>query len=88
MHECIVGAHGAAFTNIIFCKEGAQIIEIFAHCNGTPTFMLIAKSLGLIHHTYIAEAIQTDHINYPNLAVNNISFIKFMKERIEIARIN
>ena len=26
--ECIIGAHGAAFSNLIFCKPKTKVIEI------------------------------------------------------------
>ena len=50
--KVIIMAHGAAMSNIIFCKENTKIIEI---CDRNYSFFnMVAKKLGL-HHTKIEE---------------------------------
>ena len=43
----IIGAHGAAFTNIIFCKPGTKIIEIIPKDHPNKKCQRICKILNL-----------------------------------------
>lgn len=45
--NCIIGATGAAFTNILFCHEGCKIICIQSRRVNISAFTTIAYSLGL-----------------------------------------
>lgn len=47
--EIIVGAHGAGFTNIIFCQPHTKIVELFQNRSGCSYFYL-CQLLGLQHH--------------------------------------
>jgi hypothetical protein len=53
----VVGAHGAALTNIAFCPPGARVIEINNAVNQHYTFFSeIAKAAGLDFRRYVATA--------------------------------
>lgn len=43
----IVAIHGGALTNLIYCKEGTSVHEIFTHPYRTMFFMAISKEIGL-----------------------------------------
>lgn len=43
----VVGAHGAALTNIVFCAPGARVLEIFPPLYGTWAYAMTAQALGL-----------------------------------------
>ncbi len=45
--EVVIGAHGAAFANLAFCQEGAQVIEVFREGHFAPCFARIAQSAQL-----------------------------------------
>jgi capsular polysaccharide biosynthesis protein len=45
--EVVVGAHGAALTNLAFCREGATVIELFRDGHFQPCFARIAQSAKL-----------------------------------------
>lgn len=44
--DTVVGAHGAGLMNIVFCRQGTKIIEIF-QARSTCTFSYLSESLGL-----------------------------------------
>lgn len=39
----VVGAHGAALTNVVFCGSNAAVIEVFNQAYGTPAFWSLAS---------------------------------------------
>ena len=43
--ECIIGASGAAFSNLLFCKEGCKIICFVSRELNIPAFSTIAYAL-------------------------------------------
>jgi hypothetical protein len=47
--EMVVGAHGAALANLLFCPAGAQVLELSPECEYRPAFNAIAAKLGLAH---------------------------------------
>jgi hypothetical protein len=48
----IIGPHGASFTNILWCRPGTQLVELFS-ANYVPDFFLyMAQRLGLQYHAY------------------------------------
>lgn len=50
--EAVVGAHGAALTNALFCPPGAHLFELVPTDQPVPFFVTIARSAGL-HHRYL-----------------------------------
>jgi len=47
--EIVLGAHGAAFTNTVFCETGTHIFEIMPTDQSDPFFFALARSRGLDH---------------------------------------
>jgi capsular polysaccharide biosynthesis protein len=45
--KVIVAPHGAGLSNLIFCKKGTKIIEIFPPTYTVPCFWIISQQLGL-----------------------------------------
>lgn len=79
-HDIIVGTHGAAFSNIIYCNSQTKLIEIFASNNGTPCFAILAKSLDIQHYSYVGTPILTNHPNHPEISINMDLFLDFFKK--------
>ena len=55
--ECIVGIHGAGFSNIVFCKNGTKIIELQSAHAG-PMYENLAKKNNLNYTSIAVEAEQ------------------------------
>lgn len=53
--KVIIGAHGAAFTNIIFCKPNTKIIEIRPNFHPGKNYERISKINKLDHRTIITK---------------------------------
>ena len=52
----VAGPHGAAFQNILFCREEASVMEFFPSHYGTPAFAVMAALRNLRYRPVIAEA--------------------------------
>lgn len=52
----VAGPHGAAFQNIIFCREGTAVTEFFPARYGTPAFAVMAALRNLRYRPWLAEA--------------------------------
>ena len=61
----ILGAHGAAFANIIFCKPGTKIIEIIPKDHPNKKCARISKILKLRYFRIETEPDNSD-VNYPH----------------------
>ncbi|MDB5147526.1 MAG: Capsular polysaccharide biosynthesis protein [Mucilaginibacter sp.] len=53
--DVIIGPHGAAFTNIIFCKPGTRVIEFFSPKWINPCYWTISNEVGLDYYYLIGE---------------------------------
>ncbi len=62
--DCVLGLHGAAFANIVFCKPGAKIIE-FKSLTAGPVIANLAKKNNLNYNSVEAEANYTNKYNFP-----------------------
>ncbi len=47
--ECVIGAHGGALANLIFCAPGTKVIELTPDRAYRPRFTAISSKLGLVH---------------------------------------
>ncbi|MEM9771009.1 MAG: tetratricopeptide repeat protein, partial [Cyanobacteria bacterium P01_D01_bin.73] len=55
--EVVVAVHGAALTNLVFCKPGTTVVEIFGPNHVQNTYWIISSIAGLEHHHLVAEAV-------------------------------
>ena len=49
----IVAVHGAGLTNLLFCRPGTRVIEIFPENFVKSTYFWLARQLGLEYHYLI-----------------------------------
>lgn len=54
--EAIAGIHGSAFTNLLWCSPGCEVIEFAPNNFLAGAFEILAKNLGLRHQFIICEA--------------------------------
>ncbi|MBR0649931.1 DUF563 domain-containing protein [Roseomonas terrae] len=52
----VAGPHGAAFQNILFCRERTGVAEFFPANYGTPAFAVMAALRNLRYQPFIVEA--------------------------------
>ena len=53
--DVIIGPHGAAFTNIIFCKPGTKVMEFFSPKWINPCYWTISNEVGLDYYYLVGE---------------------------------
>jgi capsular polysaccharide biosynthesis protein len=53
--DVVVAPHGAGLTNLLFCREGTRIVEIFPPTYINPGYWVLANHLGLEYYCSIAE---------------------------------
>jgi capsular polysaccharide biosynthesis protein len=51
--ELVVGAHGAALTNLVFCPDGAAVIELFPPDYVNVCFWALATAVGTLRYRYL-----------------------------------
>ena len=59
--DIVAGPHGAAFTNIVFCKKGTKIIEFFSPAWINPCYWTISNEVGLTHYYLVGEGAKPKH---------------------------
>ncbi len=55
--KVVMGPHGAGLTNIVFCKPGTVVIDLFAPEWINPCYWIIAENIGLRYGYLIGEQI-------------------------------
>lgn len=68
--ECVVGPHGAGLTNLLFCREGAKVVEIGTPFRLWPCFREIAHHRGIDYHLHLATPVRVRHFD-PRIAVGD-----------------
>ena len=53
--EIIVGAHGAALTNLVFCRPGTRVVELFSPRYVNPCYRDLCVAAGLRHAAVIGN---------------------------------
>ena len=53
--DMIVGAHGAALTNLVFCRPGTKVIELFSPRYVNPCYRDLCVAAGLKHAAMIGD---------------------------------
>tara|TARA_A100000164_G_scaffold236809_1_gene210304 strand:- start:28 stop:1125 length:1098 start_codon:yes stop_codon:yes gene_type:complete len=79
----IIGAHGAAFSNIIFCKPGTKIIEIIPSDHPNRKCERISKILRLRYFRIITKPDNSD-FNYPFRITINKKNLELIKKIINL----
>jgi capsular polysaccharide biosynthesis protein len=68
--DAIVGIHGAALTNLSFCRNGTSVVELFAAPWRLRMFEKISHLRGLNYHAIVCRDHQTDASSWdPDFAV-------------------
>ena len=55
--EVVIGAHGAALTNTVFCSPGTKVIEIFAPDYVNHCYRKLSSQVGLEYWEFIGERV-------------------------------
>ena len=53
--EVVVGGHGAALTNLVFCKPGAHVVELFSPLYVNPCYRDLCVAADLKHSAVIGD---------------------------------
>ena len=53
--EVVVGAHGAALTNLVFCRPGTRVVELFSPAYVNPCYRDLCIAAGLRHAAVIGN---------------------------------
>jgi hypothetical protein len=56
--EAVVGVHGAALTNLLFCKRGTKVLELLPSDHTYPCYLSMAHHAGLHYDALICPSTQ------------------------------
>ena len=56
--EAVVGVHGAALTNLLFCKPGTKVLELLPSDHSYPCYISMAHHAGLHYDALICPSTQ------------------------------
>ena len=77
--KVIVGAHGAAFTNLVFCKRKTKIIEIIPKSHPNTVSKKISKVKNLNYFRFITNDLKESEKNTGDIVVNIDTLNKKLK---------
>jgi hypothetical protein len=80
--KIIIGPHGAAFTNIIWCKPHTLLIELFPNSYHPPYFRYLAQILDLRYACLFENDIKPTHFTHldDNLTIDPLILKKALDE--------
>ena len=58
--EVVVGCHGAAMANIVYCRPGTRVLELFPEYTVSPHFWMLASHFGLRYGTAFGTSFDWD----------------------------
>jgi hypothetical protein len=58
--EIVVGPHGGGLTNLVWCRPGTAVVELYADTYVNPVFRGLSSTLGLRHHHLIGRSGRPD----------------------------
>lgn len=77
----IIGSHGSAFTNLVFCKPGAIVMDIFNTTHTNPCFWIIAQLAGLQYFYFQGKSVPINqNPKSDNTVINIDRFKEFFKK--------
>jgi capsular polysaccharide biosynthesis protein len=53
--EAVISPHGAGLANLVFCKPGTKVIEVFNPSYAFPCYWNISKNCGLDYYYLLGE---------------------------------
>jgi len=89
--EVVIGVHGAALTNTVFCSPGTKVIEIFAPDYVNPCYRKLSSQVGLGYWEFIGERVldldshnqqegeEKIHYVFEDILVNIAALLNMMK---------
>jgi capsular polysaccharide biosynthesis protein len=88
--EVVIGAHGGALTNTVFCSPGTKVIEIFAPNYVNPCYRKLSSQVGLEYWEFIGERVldldsdgqqrgKKIHYVFEDILVNIAALLNMMK---------
>lgn len=63
--EIVVGLHGLAFVNLMFCTEGTALVELFAEDGIDESYFVLANELGLDYECLVCESVHESYTQRP-----------------------
>ncbi|NEO52697.1 MAG: DUF563 domain-containing protein [Okeania sp. SIO3B5] len=83
--KVLVAVHGAALTNIVFCKSGTKVIELFGPDAVRNSYYTIANHCNLEHYYMIGESSSSRHDLPPNRDLDIIINVDLLSKLLQLA---
>jgi hypothetical protein len=85
--QCVISPHGGALTNLVFCRAGTTVIELFAPTYLHPLYWMISNRRGLTYHYFVGSG-QTRSVwdewsttgGLDSVAIDPAGLLAFMSE--------
>lgn len=80
--KVIVGTHGAALTNLVFCSPNTQVVELFAPTRTYNNFHVLSHIMGLRYHGLLTlpNGLSRNAIKKQDLVVDPTAFAQFLSK--------
>jgi len=79
--EIVVGVHGAAFSNLVFCNPGATVLEVFGTQENQKGYWVMSHRMKLQYYYLMAQSVESG--GQGNMA-NIVIELKVLARNIEV----
>jgi capsular polysaccharide biosynthesis protein len=79
--KVIIAPHGAGLANLVFCKPGTTIIELFSPSFMEPHYWLICRLLHLNYRLIVGKRENLHHYwtGFDNMSINPVQLLKVLR---------
>jgi capsular polysaccharide biosynthesis protein len=71
--ECVVAPHGAGLTNLVFCRPGTTVVDLFSPNWVNPCYWTLCQAAGLNYHYLIGRGATPPEFNDPMMKGDDIT---------------
>lgn len=84
--ECIIAAHGAALTNLVFCSPKTIVVELFSPIRTYSNYQTLSRLMKLEYHGLLTctRSLSKTEVRKQDLIVDCTALLQYLQENIDL----